>query len=90
MLKLTSSLLVNASKTAADRIDRPGDVFSRAILGSFEHHVLDEVRDSVLRARLEPGAAADPDAERNGADVRHTSVTIRIPFGRVARSISRT
>ncbi len=52
-------------QAAADGIHRARDVFGRAILGAFEKHVLDEVRDAVLFGSLAARAGLDPDAQRD-------------------------
>ena len=41
------------------------------VRGALEQHVLDEMRDAVLLRRFAARAGADPDADRDGAHVRH-------------------
>ena len=59
---------------AADRLDLLGDLRRGAALGALERHVLEEVRDAVLRLLLVAGAGGDIGAERDGLDPLH-------PFG---------
>ena len=56
---------------SADRIDGARDLFRGPVAGAFEEHVLDEVRDAVLLGRFVARSGADPDADRDGADMRH-------------------
>ena len=56
---------------AADRVYFARDLLGRAPLGALEHHVLDEVRDSVQRRRFLARARAHPDAHRHRARMRH-------------------
>ncbi len=59
---------------AADGFDLFGDLGGRAAFGTFEGHVLEEMRDPVLRLGLVAGAGGDIGAERDGLDALH-------PFG---------
>jgi hypothetical protein len=59
---------------AADRLDLLGDLGRRAAFGAFERHVLQEVRDAVLRFLLVSGTGGDIGAERDGLHPLH-------PFG---------
>ena len=56
---------------AADRLDLLGDLRGRAALGALERHVLEEVRDAVLRSALVARAGGDIGAERDGLDAVH-------------------
>src|SRR5207302_7932928 len=56
---------------AADRIHLASNIFGGTVLRSLEHHVLDEVGNSVPLEVLIAGARLDPDTERDGADVLH-------------------
>ncbi len=56
---------------ASYRIDRAGDVLGGTILSPLEHHVLDEMRNSVFRPLLYPRPTPNPHPERNRTDVRH-------------------
>ena len=57
---------------AADGIHRPGDLFRRAVLGALEHHMLDKVGKAGLVQFFLARAGADPQANRNAADMRHS------------------
>src|SRR5215467_3259977 len=56
---------------AADGIHFAGDGFGGAALGALKDHVLHEVGEAVFLGDLAAGTIADPDANRDGADVRH-------------------
>ena len=56
---------------AADRLDLFGDVAGAPPRRTLEGHMLEEMRDAMLAARLAPAAGADPDAERDGLDLGH-------------------
>src|SRR5438270_9185543 len=56
---------------AADRIHLASNIFGGTVLRSLEHHVLDEVGNSVPLEVLIAGARLDPDTDRDGADVLH-------------------
>jgi hypothetical protein len=56
---------------AANGVHLAGDIFGGAMLGAFENHVLDEVGDAVPGQIFVAGAALDPDADGDGADVLH-------------------
>src|SRR5919204_2135375 len=54
---------------APERVEDLRDLLRRIRLGSLEQQVLDEVRDPGLPVRLVARAGADPEAERDRADV---------------------
>ena len=54
---------------AADGVHLTSDRFRGAVLGALEHHVLDEVRDSVPFRVFIAGTGFEPDADRNRAQV---------------------
>ena len=56
---------------AADGIHFASDIFGGAAFGAFEDHVLDEMSDAVFLRNFAAGAVANPDADGDGADVRH-------------------
>ena len=56
---------------AADGIHFAGDGFGGAALGAFEDHVLHEMGQAVFFRDFAARAVADPDADRDGADVGH-------------------
>ena len=56
---------------AADGIDLTGDLLGSAVLGAFEDHVLDEMRDAVRLRRLIAGTGLEPNADGSRADVLH-------------------
>jgi len=58
-------------KHPADGINRARNVLGGAALGAFKDHMLDEVSDAVLIGSFAARAGADPNADRDGADVRH-------------------
>src|SRR5260221_2312039 len=66
---------------AADGIYLPGNFLSRAVRGSLENHVLDEMRDPVplLVFVARPGFYPDPDTNR--ADVLHLLSDNHKPVG---------
>ena len=55
----------------ADRVDRLRDVLGAAGGRPLEEHVLDKVGDAALLLRLVARAAREPDADADGAHVRH-------------------
>ena len=55
----------------ADRIDRLRDVLGGALLGAFEEHVLDEMRDAAALVALVPRAPHQPDTDRHRTHMRH-------------------
>ncbi len=56
---------------AADGIHFAGDRFGRAVLGAFEHHVLDEMGEAVFFRDFAARAIANPHADGDGAHVSH-------------------
>ena len=56
---------------AADGIDLAGNLLRGAVLGPFEHHVLDEMRDAIRLRSFVARAGFEPNADRGGADVLH-------------------
>src|SRR5712692_441456 len=54
---------------AAHGIDGAGDVLGRAILGTFEHEMLDQVGDAAALHGLDAGARLHPDPDGDRADV---------------------
>ena len=48
-----------------------GDLARGAALGALERHVLEQMRDAVLVRQFVAAARADPDAERDGLQMRH-------------------
>ena len=56
----------------AYRIHFAGDGFGGAAFGSFEDHVLDEMGQAVFFGDFAAGAVADPHADRDGANMRHS------------------
>src|ERR1700759_2923944 len=56
----------------ADGIDRAGNLLGGTVLGSLEHHVLNEVGDPALFIGFFARTRSNPDAYRNTANVRHT------------------
>ena len=56
---------------AANGVHRARNFLGRAPLGALENHVLDKMRDAVVRGGLAARAAAVPDAYGDRADVRH-------------------
>ena len=56
---------------APDRIHLACNVLGRAALRAFENHMLHKVGEAIFLGNLAAGAIADPDADGNGADMRH-------------------
>jgi hypothetical protein len=56
---------------AADGIDLAGDLLGSAVLGAFEDHVLDKVRNAVGLRSLVARASLQPNADGRRADVFH-------------------
>src|SRR3954466_13945083 len=54
-----------------DRVNRLGDVLGAAVVGAFEEHVLDKVRDAAALARSMPRTAHQPAANRHRPHMRH-------------------
>jgi hypothetical protein len=54
---------------AADRLDLLGDGLRAAPVGALEGHMLEKMRDAVLRRALAAAAGADPEAERYGLHI---------------------
>ena len=67
---------------AADGVQFFGNPLGGAALGAFEEEVLDKVRDAGRAVRFVPAAGIDPDAERDGLDIRD-------PLGHDADAIGR-
>lgn len=57
---------------AANRIHFAGDVFGGTALGSLENHVLEEMSKAIFGGGFAAGTVANPDADRDGADVLHS------------------
>src|SRR3546814_14821441 len=55
----------------ADRLDFFGNGQRAAPLGALEGHMLQHMGDAVDLRRLVAGAGIDPDADRDGLDLRH-------------------
>ena len=75
---------------AADRIDLAGNVLGRAMFGSFEDHVLDEMGDAIPLRVFVARTGLDPDSDRNRANVLHLLGNDGSPLGRTSRLILRT
>src|SRR5271163_2659020 len=58
-------------ESSTDGVNRPGDVLRAAVCGSFEQHVLNEMGQAIFGATLNARASSNPNAERNGAKIRH-------------------
>ena len=56
---------------AADRVHFTSDAFCGAAFGAFENHVLHEVGEAVFFRSFAARAVANPNADRDGAYVRH-------------------
>src|SRR5882762_4362895 len=72
-LSVEADLLLGSKrvKHAADGIHFAGDGFSGAAFRALENHVLDEVREAVFLENFAAGTIANPNADRNGANVGH-------------------
>ena len=56
---------------AANGIHLAGDVFGGAVLGAFEDHVFDEMRDTIPLRVFVARAGFYPDTDRDGANMLH-------------------
>ena len=90
-LKQVISLAVKASRRPAGSNHRLRDLLGQCVaLGALKNHVLDKVRDPIVRRRFAARARAQPDPHRNRTHVRQL---FRDDYcgmlGSSARSISR-
>ena len=68
----TNALLGGKSiHVAADRIHLPGNFLCGAMLGSFENHVLNEMRNTVPLQVLIPRTSFDPDTNGDRSNMLH-------------------
>jgi len=57
---------------AADGIHFAGDIFGGTALGTLENHMLEKMSKAVFGCGFAAGTVANPDADRDGADVQHS------------------
>ena len=70
-MKLVAVALGRGVEVAADILDRLADLARRAAAGALEHHMLEQMGDSVEPRRLVPRPGLGIEADRGGLERRH-------------------
>ncbi len=70
-MKLVASRSVAGVEIAADILDRLADLAGRAAAGALEHHMLEQMGDSVQPLGLVPGPGFGIEADRRRLDPGH-------------------